>query len=446
MAAGLTSCSPSSAASCSTSSVVVTRPRFTSAMSPVCAATTVAAWPQHIAGPSTPAPGSTPIRSPCSATMPAAYPWYVATVGAATANRSRSAGSVSGCFASAPSRSLTRAFSSPAALRVKVSPSTASGATSWLATSQATRAAMVSVFPEPAPATTTSGRSTGADTTPACSGDGAYASPQRVATSAGLSSRGGSGDSAVGRPGRSKLSCVTAPPRRRSSSLCLRVLRPWATSRARSPGHLPAGLLHGTAAPERAPLAVGVGAGGEAAAAHPLPHLGDELTRPGLPGVDVGRQRRLVVFLRCLLRPADLQQCRAAGDGAVPGERPLGDRDLIGRQLSVLLHGARRRLAGLEVDDDQPPLGARFQPVDLPAQPRPADDHVEVLLGGDQLPVAAGVPGDELGEHLLRALPLPLVEPARTEVQPVELGVEHRGGLRRRQPLGDLLGDVVHGG
>jgi hypothetical protein len=66
-----------------------------------------------------------------------------------------------------------RSLSSLAALRVKVSPRTASGATSSLATSQQTRAAMVSVLPEPAPATTTSGRSAGADTTRACSSEGA---------------------------------------------------------------------------------------------------------------------------------------------------------------------------------------------------------------------------------------------------------------------------------
>ena len=47
--------------------------------------------------------------------------------------------------------------SSPAALRVNVRPSTRSGRTSPLATSQTTRAAIVSVLPEPAPATTTIG-------------------------------------------------------------------------------------------------------------------------------------------------------------------------------------------------------------------------------------------------------------------------------------------------
>jgi hypothetical protein len=66
------SCSPSSPASASTSSTVVSGVSWTSSMSPVQPDTTDAACPQHIAGPSTPAPGSTPIRSPCSLTSEAA--------------------------------------------------------------------------------------------------------------------------------------------------------------------------------------------------------------------------------------------------------------------------------------------------------------------------------------------------------------------------------------
>ena len=55
------------------------------------------------------------------------------------------------------SRLRTRSASSPAALRVNVRPSTWSGATMPLASSQTTRAAMVSVLPDPAPATTSDG-------------------------------------------------------------------------------------------------------------------------------------------------------------------------------------------------------------------------------------------------------------------------------------------------
>jgi hypothetical protein len=56
-------------------------------------------------------------------------------------------------------------------LRVKVRPSTCSGSTIPFATSQTTRAAIVSVLPEPAPATTSSGPG-GASMTAACSGVG----------------------------------------------------------------------------------------------------------------------------------------------------------------------------------------------------------------------------------------------------------------------------------
>jgi len=61
--------------------------------------------------------------------------------------------------------------SSAAAFVVNVSPSTWSGRTKPFATSQTTRADIVSVLPEPAPATTTAGAS-GAPITAACSAVG----------------------------------------------------------------------------------------------------------------------------------------------------------------------------------------------------------------------------------------------------------------------------------
>src|SRR5215469_15675548 len=69
------------------------------------------------------------------------------------------------------SRTRTRLASSAAAFLVKVSPSTRSGRTNWLATSQTRRAAIVSLFPEPAPAITAIGVS-GVPITAACSGVG----------------------------------------------------------------------------------------------------------------------------------------------------------------------------------------------------------------------------------------------------------------------------------
>ena len=101
------------------------------------------------------------------------------------------------------------------------------------------------------------------------------------------------------------------------------------------------------------------------------------------------------------------------------------------------------RLAGLEVDDHQSAVAVPLEPVDLAPDRRPADRDVELDLDADQLAAVGGVPGEEPAEHVLRRLPLPLVGPAGTEVELVELGGQCRGRFRRRQPLGDLLGHGV---
>ncbi len=80
--------------------------------------------------------------------------------------------------------SRTRSASSADAFRVKVRPSTRSGRTSPPATSQTSRAAIVSLLPEPAPAMTASGAS-GALITAACSAVGS-ARPSSRASWAGL--------------------------------------------------------------------------------------------------------------------------------------------------------------------------------------------------------------------------------------------------------------------
>ena len=85
-----------------------------------------------------------------------------------------------GTRAAGPAGPGSGAASSPAALVVNVRPSTWSGRTSSLATSQSTRADIVSVLPEPAPATTTAGPS-GAPITAACSGVGTAAGARRRA-------------------------------------------------------------------------------------------------------------------------------------------------------------------------------------------------------------------------------------------------------------------------
>ncbi len=72
---------------------------------------------------------------------------------------------------SASRRSRTRSASSAAAFLVNVRPSTRSGRTMPLATSHTSRAAIVSLLPDPAPAMTASGPS-GAAMTAACSAVG----------------------------------------------------------------------------------------------------------------------------------------------------------------------------------------------------------------------------------------------------------------------------------
>ncbi len=75
-------------------------------------------------------------------------------------------------------------MSSPAALVVKVSPSTPSGATWPVATSHTTRAAITEVLPEPAPATITPG-SSGAVAAAICSSVNGTPSRSRRSVGAG---------------------------------------------------------------------------------------------------------------------------------------------------------------------------------------------------------------------------------------------------------------------
>ena len=94
------------------------------------------------------------------------------------------AGATSPWARSRASRERMRSPSSPAALRVKVTPRTWSGATTPLATSQTTRSTMVAVLPEPAPATTSRGVS-GAEITADCWAVGRLP-PSSSASSSGL--------------------------------------------------------------------------------------------------------------------------------------------------------------------------------------------------------------------------------------------------------------------
>ena len=110
------------------------------------------------------------MRIPCSETMRSAKELYVSATGSSS-RRSRSRGISRD---SRRMRSRRRSPSSPAALRVKVKPRIDDGLRSgWFARSQSTRMDMVSVLPDPAPATTRRGRR-GASTTRTCSGVGVF--------------------------------------------------------------------------------------------------------------------------------------------------------------------------------------------------------------------------------------------------------------------------------
>jgi hypothetical protein len=86
--------------------------------------------------------------------------------------------------------------SSPAALRVNVTPSISSGLTHPFATSQTTLSAMVAVFPEPAPAITSRGES-GEEMMADCSGVGRLRSPRRADNSSGVKRGSGVGEGAA---------------------------------------------------------------------------------------------------------------------------------------------------------------------------------------------------------------------------------------------------------
>ena len=111
--------------------------------------------------------GSVPAASDAGGPVPASPVPASPVPSTGTARRSRSR------------RERTRSANSAAAFLVKVSPSTRSGRTIPLATSQTSRAAIVSLLPEPAPAMTASGPS-GAEITAACSGVGSGSRSSRA--------------------------------------------------------------------------------------------------------------------------------------------------------------------------------------------------------------------------------------------------------------------------
>ena len=113
------------------------------------------------------------------------------TLGSSASVLSSPAGKTWFCVSAAAMRCRAASFarmrvaSSPAAFRVKVTPSTSSGRTQPLATSHTTRSAMVAVLPEPAPAMTSRGES-GEEMICDCSAVGLFFSPSRAESSSGV--------------------------------------------------------------------------------------------------------------------------------------------------------------------------------------------------------------------------------------------------------------------
>ena len=119
-----------------------------------------------------------------------------ASVLSSPAGNTLCSGSAAAIRCRAASLARIRVASSPAALRVKVTPRTSSGRTQPLATSHTTRSAMVAVLPEPAPAMTSRGAS-GEEMMSDCSAVGLFFSPSMADSSSGLNRGSGSGPAAA---------------------------------------------------------------------------------------------------------------------------------------------------------------------------------------------------------------------------------------------------------
>ena len=228
----------------------------------------------------------------------------------------------------------SRSDSSPAALRVKVRPSTSSGRTRSLATSQTTRAAMVSVFPDPAPATTSE-------------------RPQRRLDDGHLLGRRGVG--LAERPGE-----VDGRPAGDGGGVSGHSCRP-------------------------------SGCAGQESLTWQVPHCEPGVAVKLAAGHGVGRDRQQVVGPARLVvvgerdlalqgrgavrGPAELQEGGPAGVAPVLGEGPALDGQLVGAELAVAPHLllGRLRAAGLQVDDPHRAARADLDAVDGAADHRPAE-------------------------------------------------------------------------
>src|SRR5215467_14035092 len=308
------------------------------------------------------------------------------------------------------SRARTRCPSSAAALRVKVRPRTRSGRTMPLATSQTSRAAIVSLLPEPAPAMTASG-SSGAAITSACSAVGS-----------------GSPSSRARCPGsyRTVLMASPAGHRARGARTAARARgAPGSTAHRRSrapgsPGHLLAVGVDGAAGPDRAVPASWVHPRLEQRARHARRHGLDQVACPVRFRVVGQRLLRLHPDPGGQARVAHLDQlCPARLGQAEPLERPEQDGELVHAELGVpvQVRGRHRGGPGLQVHDDGPAVGVPLQPVHPAGDLHGADLGLQLLLDRDQFPRVVPVPGEELVHHDRGPLPLLLAVPGAAEVQ-----------------------------
>ena len=117
--------------------------------------------------------------------------------------------------------------------------------------------------------------------------------------------------------------------------------------------------------------------------------------------------------------------------------------------MCVELDLRRRALAGLQVDDEQPPVVVALEAVNLALQHRATDRDLEILLGCNENTRIRAQPLGQLPDHVRSTLALPDGEPAGTQIDPLDRAREsllqlRRDLLARHTLFGDLLRERVH--
>src|SRR5690554_1218080 len=288
-----------------------------------------------------------------------------------------------------------RSASSPAALRVKVSPRISPGFTCPLASSQSTRPAIVSVLPLPAPATTRAGDRSASMTARCCS---------------------------VGRnmPSASAISLAPMVARNTASSVTASI-----TALCSITAHCPHPVQHPCCRVESAP-GVQIGDAGEFRGSH---------CHRGLPDAPPESFQLLIIeaglhAFAVALAPDTLlhvEEFRAAAV-VLPEfveewvEHSLRVGELVGAELRMLVDGILfgDRRPGLQVDDDDGPVRRTLDAVDRAVDLGRADLQLESPLRADEgLAIAlevAEIFGDAAGQDPRRPLLL-FTDPGGLEEQ-----------------------------